>query len=240
MTPAERIFCAVDTPDLAAAQTLAQQVRGVVGGLKLGLEFFAAHGPAGVQAVTARQGVPLFLDLKFHDIPNTVAGAVRAAVGLTPAFLTVHAAGGAAMLRAAAEAATDEAARLGVSRPRLLAVTVLTSLDATDLTAIGVTAATVAAQVLHLATLAQACGIDGVVCSPHEVAGLRAQVPADFLLMVPGIRPSGSAAGDQKRAATPAAALAAGADRLVIGRPITQAADPRRAAERIAAEIAAG
>lgn len=237
MQPTDRIFVAIDTPEAAPARRLAESLRGLVGGVKLGLEFFVANGPAGVRAVTDRLDMPLFLDLKLHDIPNTVAGAVRAAVALRPAFLTIHAAGGPAMLHAAEEAAADEAARLGVARPKLLAVTVLTSLDAGDLDAVG-QAGPVAAQVERLARLAVGACVDGVVCSPAEVAGLRAALGPDAVLMVPGIRPAWAAANDQKRVMTPGDAIAAGADHLVIGRPITGAADPAAAARRIAEELA--
>jgi len=233
VAPASRVFCAVDTTDVDQARALASGLAGRVGGLKLGLEFFVANGPAGVRAVIGESGVPLFLDLKFHDIPNTVAGAVRAALPLKPAFLTIHASGGPAMIAAAAEAA----AKAGADRPKVLAVTVLTSLDTNDLKAVGQTADT-AEQVTRLAELAKSSGADGVVCSPMEVAILRAALGPDFVLMVPGIRPAWSVAGDQKRFMTPAEAVAAGADHLVIGRPITGAEDPGAAADRISAEIA--
>lgn len=236
LAPHARVFCAADTDNLAEARALTRQLRGQVGGIKLGLEFFGACGPAGV-AELVREGLPVFLDLKLHDIPNTVAAAVRALVPLGVDFMTLHASGGPAMLEAAAKAA--RAAASGAKRPRLLAVTVLTSMDETDLEAIGVTAAP-ADQVLRLARLAKAAGLDGGVCSAHEIAVLRAALGPDFILMVPGIRPAGAAIGDQKRVMTPAAAIAAGADHLVIGRPITAAADPAAAARAIAAELAAG
>ncbi|WP_207460185.1 orotidine-5'-phosphate decarboxylase [Azospirillum sp. SYSU D00513] len=235
VTPASRIFCAVDTTDLDAARALAGRVSGVVGGVKLGLEFFLAHGPAGVRAVIGEDGPPLFLDLKLHDIPNTVAGGVRAALELKPAFMTIHSSGGPAMMRAAAEAA----AAAGPGRPKILAVTVLTSLDDGDLSAVG-QGTPVAEQVKRLGLLAKASGVDGVVCSPAEVALLRAACGPDFILMVPGIRPAWAAANDQKRVMTPAEALAAGADHLVIGRPITGAGDPAEAARRIVSEIEEG
>jgi orotidine-5'-phosphate decarboxylase len=231
-TPASRIFCAVDTTDLDAARALSRRIGGVVGGVKLGLEFFLAHGPAGVRAVIGEDGPPLFLDLKLHDIPNTVAGGVRAALDLRPAFMTIHASGGPAMIRAAAEAA----ATAGAGRPKILAVTVLTSLDVGDLEAVG-QGTPVAEQVRRLALLARESGADGVICSPAEVALLRAACGPDFILMVPGIRPVWAAANDQKRVMTPAEALAAGADHLVIGRPITGAEDPASAARRIVEEI---
>jgi orotidine-5'-phosphate decarboxylase len=231
--PAQRIFCSIDTTDRDGAAALAARVAGVVGGIKFGLEFFGAHGPAGVGAARPA-GLPLFLDLKFHDIPNTVAGAVRAVLPLKPAILTVHASGGRAML----EAARDAAAQGGANRPKIIAVTVLTSLDDDDLDAVGQRGPTLD-QVKRLAAVAQRAGVDGVVCSPREVAALRAQCGPGFTLVVPGIRPAWAAVGDQKRVMTPAEAVAAGADHLVIGRPITGAADPAEAARRIAAELGA-
>ncbi len=199
--------------------------------LKLGLAFFLAQGPAGVRAVTQ---APIFLDLKLHDIPNTVAGAVSAVLPLGAAMLTLHAGGGSAMITAARRAA--EAA--GPARPKLLAVTVLTSLTAEALAETGVSA-TPGAQVLRLARLALAAGADGLVCSPQEVALLRDAIGPEPLLVVPGIRPAGSPAGDQARTLTPRDALAAGADWLVIGRPITEAPDPAAAAAGIAADLTA-
>ena len=226
------VFCAIDTPDLDAARTLVDSLQGHIGGIKLGLEFFMAHGTAGYRAVTGN-GMPVFLDVKLHDIPNTVAGAVASLLPLQPSFMTIHASGGAAMMRAAAEAA----AKAGAARPKLLAVTVLTSLDGADLTAVGQDADPVQ-QVLRLAKLAKESGMDGCICSPNEVAALRAALGPDFILMVPGIRPEWAAANDQKRAMTPREAMTAGATYLVIGRPITSAADPVAAAERVRAELA--
>jgi orotidine-5'-phosphate decarboxylase len=225
------IFVAVDTPSLGAAAALGRALAGRVEGLKLGLELFAAEGPAGVRTLAAL-GLPIFLDLKLHDIPNTVAGAVRAAAALGPSLLTVHAAGGPAMLRAAREAAA--AAPLP---PRLVAVTVLTSLDEGDLAATGQRGPALD-QVRRLAGLAQQAGLAGVVCSPREIAPLRADCGPDFLLVGPGIRPAGAAAGDQKRVMTPAEAAAAGASALVVGRPITAATDPAAAAATLRAELA--
>jgi orotidine-5'-phosphate decarboxylase len=232
-----QIFLAIDTTDVAVATAQASATRDAVDGIKLGLEFFAANGPGGVRTVAA-DGVLLFLDLKLHDIPNTVAGAVRAVTPLRPALLTVHAGGGSAMLRAAADAAGEAAARTGTARPRIVGVTVLTSLAESDMSAIG-QHGPIADQARRLAALARSCGLDGVVCSPHEIETLRAECGADFLLVVPGIRPSWADAGDQKRVMTPAEAARRGADYLVIGRPITAAADPAVAARRIAAEIVA-
>lgn len=236
--PASRIFCAIDTTDLDRAAALAGALAPHLGGLKLGLEFFNAHGAAGARRI-AEAGARLFLDLKFHDIPNTVAGAVRAAVvGCRPFMLNVHAAGGAAMMQAAALAAGEAAAKAGVPRPVLIAVTVLTSLDDDDLKAIGQVGPT-GEQVIRLAELAQRCGLDGVVCSPHEIKRLRSVCGGGFTLVVPGIRPAGSDGDDQKRIMTPALAVRDGADYLVIGRPITGAAEPVEAARRIAVEITA-
>jgi orotidine-5'-phosphate decarboxylase len=230
--PANPVFCAIDRPDLEGAVTLARSLVGEVGGLKLGLEFFTAQGPAGVRAV-AESGLPLFLDLKLHDIPNTVAAAVRAMLPLQPTFLTIHTSGGPAMMRAAAEAAlmTD------LQRPRLLGVTVLTSLDDDDLVSVG-QSVPVLDQARRLAAVAQSSGLDGIICSPAEVAALRADCGPDFVLMVPGIRPAGAAVGDQKRVMTPRDAVEQGADYLVIGRPITQASDPAAAARSIVEELA--
>jgi orotidine-5'-phosphate decarboxylase len=235
--PRDRIFVALDTQDLTRAAALVRELSGAVGGVKVGKEFFTAHGPDGVRA--AAGGEPLFLDLKFHDIPNTVARALKAAVHLRPALVNVHAAGGPAMMDAAAEAVREAAEDLDVERPLLLAVTVLTSLDEGDLEATG-QRGPVEDQVVRLARLAQASGLDGVVCSPREIAALRAACGEGFVLVVPGIRPAWAASGDQKRVTIPAEAVAAGADYLVIGRPITTAPDPLAAAKRIVDEIAAG
>jgi orotidine-5'-phosphate decarboxylase len=231
-TPADRLIVALDTPDPARAAAWARALAPKAGLVKVGLELFVAHGPRAVADVAAA-GAPVFLDLKLHDIPNTVAGAVRSANALGAAMLTVHAAGGTAMIAAAREAA--EAA--GGARPMILAVTVLTSLGAADLAAAGVAGGT-AQQVLRLARLAIEAGADGLVCSPLEVAPLRAALGPGVRLVVPGIRPAGSDAGDQKRVMTPREAVEAGADWLVIGRPITGAADPAAAARAIAATLA--
>ncbi len=232
--PKARLFVALDLPDLRRAAALAQALAGEVGGVKIGKELFTAQGPDGVRA--AAGGERLFLDLKFHDIPNTVAGALRAALHLRPAIVNLHAAGGPAMMRAAVEAVAEGAAELEVPRPLLLAVTVLTSLDDADLEAVG-QRGPVAEQVRRLALLAQDCGLDGVVCSPREIAFLRTACGPEFVLLVPGIRPDWAVAGDQKRVTTPAEAIAAGADYLVVGRPITAAPDPVAAARRIVAEL---
>ena len=219
------VFVAVDNADLDAARALIASVDRHVGGVKLGLEFFAANGPAGVAALSG--SLPVFLDLKLHDIPNTVAGAVRSLADLAPTVLTVHAAGGRAMLEAAKAAAP--------SGTKVVAVTVLTSLDDDDLSDIGVGGDT-AAQVARLATLARSAGLDGIVCSPHEVAAAKAVWPEGYFV-VPGVRPEGSAVGDQKRVMTPVQALAAGASMLVIGRPITGATNPAAAARAISESL---
>ena len=220
------IFVAIDTPDLARARDVARAVRGVAGGLKLGLEFFAANGPAGV-AELGEFGLPVFLDLKLHDIPNTVAKAVRALAPLEPAILTVHAAGGLAMLENAKAAASP--------KTKVVAVTVLTSLDGKDLAAAGV-AGSPADQVARLATLAQNAGLDGIVCSGEEVGAAREAWPNGFFV-VPGVRPHGGGAADQKRVVTPRSAIDSGASILVIGRPITEADDPSAALRAIAATL---
>jgi orotidine-5'-phosphate decarboxylase len=224
------VFVAIDTTDLEYARVLSARLKPYVGGLKLGLEFFSAHGPDGVRAF-ADLGLPVFLDLKFHDIPNTVAGAVRAAASLGVDILNVHAAGGPAMLKAAAEAAHAVNAKT-----KVIAVTVLTSLSDTDLETVGQRGPT-GEQVARLAALTRASGLDGVVCSAHEIAALRAALGPDFLLVVPGIRPKGADLGDQQRVMGPKEALDAGASILVIGRPITAAADPVEAARAIAESL---
>ena len=224
------VYAALDTTDLAYARQLAERVRRSVGGLKLGLEFFNAHGPAGVKPFV-ETGLPVFLDLKYHDIPNTVAGACRAAANLGVSILNVHAQGGAQMMRAAVEAAKNVA-----PATKVIAVTMLTSLSDEDFPALGLTPP-VADQVLRLAILAQQCGLDGVVCSAHEIVRLRKELGEDFLLVVPGIRPAGSALGDQRRVMGPAEARDAGANILVIGRPITDAPDPAQAADDIAQSL---
>lgn len=249
LKPRDRILVALDTPDVDKATALSRQLAGKVGGVKLGLEFFNANGPDGVRGVVraAPEETPrgeatvqqrLFLDLKFHDIPNTVAGAVRSVMPLGPAILNVHAGGGSAMMKAALDSANFEAEQLGTVRPMMIAVTVLTSLDDADLSAVG-QSIPARDQVVRLAALTQQAGLDGVVCSSREIAAIRAECGPDFKLIVPGIRPAGAALGDQKRVMTPSQALAEGADFLVIGRPITGAEDPIATAEAIAAEMEA-
>ena len=223
------IFVAIDTPDLDGALEIGRAVKDHVGGLKLGLEFYTALGPQAVERV-AELGLPIFLDLKLHDIPNTVAGAMRVVGKLPVAMVTIHASGGPAMIKAAAKAAGSSP-----NKPWVLAVTVLTSLDEADLAATGI-AASVNGQVLKLGELAIGNGADGLICSPLEITSLRARLGADPKLVVPGIRLK-AGGDDQKRTLSPGKAMAAGASRLVIGRPITQAADPASAAREIAATL---
>jgi orotidine-5'-phosphate decarboxylase len=228
VTPHERLIVALDVPGADAAADLVEHLRGAVGLFKVGSQLFTAVGPGFVRSLTAR-GDRVFLDLKYHDIPNTVAHAVEAAGRLGVSLATVHGLGGREMLEAAVGA-----------RPaglRLLAITVLTSHTAQSLASVGI-GAPLDEQVRRLALLARDAGVDGVVASPHEVAAIRAACGPAFLVVTPGIRPAGATLGDQARAATPAAALRAGADYLVVGRPITEAADPRAAAEAIGRELA--
>jgi orotidine-5'-phosphate decarboxylase len=223
MTP---IFVAIDTRDVHRAAAIARDVRGVAGGMKLGLEFFLANGHDGVLRV-AERGMPIFLDLKLHDIPNTVAKAVESIAPLSPAILTVHAAGGREMMAAAKAAAP--------TGTKVVGVTVLTSLDAGDLAKTGI-AGTPADQVKRLTELAVEAGIDGIVCSGEEVAAARDMWPEGFFV-VPGVRPPGADVADQKRVVTPFDALNDGASVLVIGRPITGAADPAQAIREIAESL---
>ncbi len=225
----QRLIVALDTADRQQALLWAEAAAPHCGMLKLGLAFFLANGPAGVLSITQ---APIFLDLKLHDIPNTVAGAVRSLAAIAPAMLTLHAAGGAAMITAARHAA-DEAPR----PPKLLAVTVLTSLDQPALNATGIPG-TPSDQVLRLADMALSSGADGLVCSAHEVSALRLRFGTRPLLVVPGIRPKGAALGDQARVMTPREAVLAGADYIVVGRPVTAAADPGAAAKLVASEAA--
>jgi orotidine-5'-phosphate decarboxylase len=229
-TAEDALIVALDVPTREQALDLAQSLQGICRWVKVGLELYLAAGEAVVHHLTTA-GFSVFLDLKFHDIPNTVAGAVRSAGSLGASLLTVHASGGREMLAAAAEAAAALP-----NPPKLLAVTVLTSMDAAQLQATGVEAAP-AMQVARLADLAMVSGISGLVCSPQEAATLREQFGPRVFLVTPGIRPAGAATGDQKRAATPAAAITAGADMLVVGRPITAAPSPAAAAQAILAEI---
>jgi orotidine-5'-phosphate decarboxylase len=232
--PRNYLAIALDLPDEHQALALVDRLGNTCQWYKVGMELYYAAGNRIVHELRNR-GFNIFLDLKLHDIPNTVAGAVRSATNAGASLLTIHASGGAAMMSAAAEAAQAPGS------PRLLAVTVLTSMDASELAGIGITASP-ADQVLRLAKLAQQSGIDGMVCSPEEVAMLRRETGPDTLLVIPGIRPAGSAVDsgsrdDQKRVATPAQAIAHGASMLVVGRPITRAPDPAEAARAILQEI---
>ncbi|WP_242343544.1 orotidine-5'-phosphate decarboxylase [Anaeromyxobacter terrae] len=227
MQPKDRICAAIDFPSWAAAEPFARAVAPEVGMLKVGLELFVAEGPPVVRAAAAL-GKPVFLDLKLHDIANTVEGAARSAAASGASLLTVHASGGAEMVRAAVRGAGP-----GV---RVLAVTVLTSLDAAALGAIGLAGPPEDA-VVRLAKLAVGAGAGGIVCSPHEVAAVRAAVGLGPLLVIPGVRPAGAAKGDQARVATPAEAVRAGADVLVIGRPLREGGDPAAAARAIAGAL---
>ena len=220
------VYLALDLPRLDAAEALARKVAGHVGGLKLGLEFFCAHGHHGVHEI-ARIGLPIFLDLKLHDIPNTVAAAMQSIHVLEPAIVTVHAAGGRAMMEDAKAAAGEHC--------KVVAVTVLTSLDERDLARTGVSGSA-HNQALRLAELAQAAGLDGIVCSGHEVADIHHQWKNGFFV-VPGLRPWNGNNGDQKRTVTPREARDAGASVLVIGRPISRADDPLAAARAIEATL---
>jgi orotidine-5'-phosphate decarboxylase len=229
LTPKDRLAVALDFANEHEAMKLVDRLGGTCQWFKVGMELYYAAGNSIVQQLRDR-GFNVFLDLKLHDIPNTVAGAVRSVAQAGASLLTIHAGGGAAMMSAAAEAASSPGS------PRLLAVTILTSMDSKELTGVGITASP-AEQVLRLTRLAQASGIDGIVCSPEEVATLRKETGPNTLLVIPGIRPIGSAIEDQRRIATPAEAIAHGASMLVVGRPITRAYDPAEAAQAILQEI---
>jgi orotidine-5'-phosphate decarboxylase len=230
----DQLLVALDVDTAAEARALADRLRGVVGGVKIGSRLFTSEGPSIVEELTAR-GDRVFLDLKFHDIPNTVAGAVAAATRLGAWMINVHASGGGAMMRAAREAAEDASAAHSTPRPLLIAVTALTSLDAAGLAEIGM-AGDVDAQVGRLAALAQTAGLDGVVASPREIAAIRRQCGNSFVVVTPGIRGAGDAKGDQSRTMSARDAVGAGATYVVVGRPIIAAGDPRAAAERLALE----
>jgi len=226
------LFVAIDTSDDIQAKKLIRAVAPVTGAVKLGLEFFMRHGPDGVRRTLDEMDTALFLDVKLHDIPNTVAGAVASVVPLRPSFITIHTSGGEAMMQAAHGAAVETADKLGVARPLILGVTVLTSLSDSDLKMLGhLTPMT--DQVRRLASLAQDCKLDGIVCSPHELRELRTLCGPDMILVCPGIRPKGAKADDQKRTLTPPEAIANGANYLVMGRPITGADDPALAARDV-------
>ena len=225
------IIVALDVPEASAALTLAEKVAPAVGAFKIGKELFVSAGPDIVKRVRDT-GAAVFLDLKFHDIPNTVAKAVASATRLDVQMLTVHTCGGSTMLERALEGANEAAEQTGNEAPLILGVTVLTSMDESDLNEVSVNK-TPESQVIHLAQMATGAGLKGLVCSPKEIAPLREVLPSEVKLVTPGIRPAGSETGDQKRVMSPADAVQAGADWLVIGRPIYAADHPREAAEAI-------
>ncbi|HEX2581570.1 MAG TPA: orotidine-5'-phosphate decarboxylase [Dongiaceae bacterium] len=218
-----QIFVAIDTADFARARHLATSASALADGLKLGLEFFCAHGPQGIRALKEEVGLPLFLDLKLHDIPNTVAGALRALLALAPAYMTLHCLGGGAMLRQGRDAMLSACAALGIAPPKLLGVTLLTSHDAQDLPILGITNS-VSEEVLQLGSLAREAGLDGLVCSGHELHPLRQAMGQGMILAVPGIRAT-ETADDQRRTLDAGEARRRGADILVVGRAVTQAED---------------
>ena len=235
MEARDRLIVALDVDQVSKAEALIARLTGTVRTVKIGKQLFVAGGPEFVKRLVAAK-FAVFLDLKFHDIPATVAGATREAVKLGVAFLDVHASGGRAMMRAAREAAEEEAARQSTPRPRLLGVTVLTSLEERDLAATGVQGS-VEKQVMRLAGLAQEAGLDGVVCSPLEIPDIRKQCGGDFLVVTPGIRSGDEPADDQRRTLSARKAMEAGADYLVVGRAIISAADPASAFDKMAGEI---
>ena len=236
MNAREKLIVALDVPTGEAGVRLAERLRGHVGMFKVGLENFTAEGPV-LPRFLAAKGMKVFLDLKLHDIPNTVRSAARQAAHLGVSLFNVHAAGGRKMMEAACEGAEEGTRELGgARRPLVLAVTVLTSLDAEDLTQLGI-AGSPEEVVVRLARLARDAGLDGVVASPREIAALRQALGPDFVIVTPGIRPAAADVNDQVRIATPASAIRAGASYLVVGRPITGAADPAAAADAIVAEM---
>jgi orotidine-5'-phosphate decarboxylase len=238
VTAKDKLIVALDVETAEEARRVFAALREHAGMFKVGSQLFTAAGPPLVRELVAA-GARVFLDLKFHDIPNTVAAAAREAVRLGVALFNVHAAGGSEMLRRAAAATAEEAARLGTRRPRLIAVTVLTSADAPVLEETGVAAPSIEAHVARLARLADAAGLDGVVASPHDIAPVRSAVARpDFLLVTPGVRTASAAHDDQKRVMSPAEAVRAGADLVVMGRAILNAPDPARAAREVVEEIA--
>jgi orotidine-5'-phosphate decarboxylase len=235
MAAKDRIIFALDVGDLASAKGWAKTLGGSVGWFKVGLELFTAAGPEVVELITG-SGIRCFLDLKFHDIPNTVAGAVRSATRLKAEMMTIHISGGREMIQAAVKAADDESACLGIARPKLIGVSVLTSLCQDDLPGLGVDKP-LKDHVSGLVSLACGQGIGGIVCSPADLPFVRPMVPQGTVIITPGIRPQWSETGDQKRFATPASAISAGADLMVIGRPISHAPDPLDAVKKIVDEI---
>jgi len=235
-SPHPRVIAALDVEERARALDLVRILRPALDFYKIGSRLFTAEGPRVVEEIRSLGG-SVFLDLKFHDIPATVAGSIRAAAGLGVAMMTVHTSGGAEMMRAAADAAAEEAARRGISRPIVVGVTVLTSLSESDLAAIFGTGGEVRDHVRRLASQARSAGLDGVVASVAEARLIKAENGPAFKVVTPGIRPAGAATGDQKRVATPCAAAEAGADFLVVGRPVIEAPSPVDAARAILAEL---
>jgi orotidine-5'-phosphate decarboxylase len=235
MAQGDRIIFALDVGDMDSARAWVSRLKGLVGWFKVGLELYTAAGPQ-VVALVKDSGIRCFLDLKFHDIPNTVAGAVRSAVRTGADMMTVHLSGGRAMIAAAMKAAREESLAMGAQTPKVVGVSVLTSLGIDDLKDLGMDR-TPADQVTLLAGFAASCGIDGMVCSAEDLGQIRSKIPGPLMLVTPGIRPDWSGKGDQKRIATPAAAIRAGADLLVIGRPISEAPDPAEAVRRIVSEL---
>jgi orotidine-5'-phosphate decarboxylase len=234
--PRDRLILALDVDSIDRATALVDALAGQVTRFKIGSQLFTGAGPPAVDAVRKRGG-EVFLDLKFHDIPNTVEGAAREAVRLGVFMFNVHASGGRAMMSAAAAGAAEAAQTLGVPRPLVVAVTVLTSLDRAALAGELHVASSVEGHVLHLTALAREAGLNGNVASPNEIRAVRNAMGRGWAIVTPGVRPAGSEKNDQSRVATPSAAVAAGADYLVVGRPITGAPDPSRAAEAILAEM---
>jgi orotidine-5'-phosphate decarboxylase len=233
----EKLIVALDVETAGEARRLFESLRDSAGMFKVGSQLFTSAGPDFVRELVAA-GARIFLDLKFHDIPNTVAAASREAVRLGVALFNIHAAGGGEMMRRAADATAEEAARLGVAKPNLIAVTVLTSMDASALNETGVEAPTVEAHVKRLARLADVSGLNGVVASPHEIAPVREAVGrAGFLVVTPGVRPAAAAHDDQKRVMTPTEAIRAGADFIVVGRAVLNSPDPARAAREMIEEM---
>jgi orotidine-5'-phosphate decarboxylase len=233
----DKIILPVDVDNMESAVKLVSSLKDEVGVFKLGLELFNTLGLEMFETARAVGAKKIFYDAKFHDIPNTVAGAVRAATRFAPWLITIHTTGGSAMMHAAREAAEEAAAKYGVERPKLMGVTILTSIDQQILANELRVAGELAEQVVHLAKLSVSSGMDGVIASPHEIELIRAVVPKDFLIITPGVRPAGADVGDQKRVMTPGEAVKKGADYLVIGRPIIKAPDPVAAARAIAKEI---
>ncbi|MEE3260618.1 MAG: orotidine-5'-phosphate decarboxylase [Pseudomonadota bacterium] len=227
----QKIICALDTSNFLVAQKITRKLRNHLGGIKVGKEFFTAHGPDGIKKIS-KEGLPIFLDLKFHDIPNTVAKAISNIVRLKPSMITIHATGGAEMIKAAVSANKIIAKKNNIKRPYILAVTVLTSLDKSDMVSLG-SEKNIQTLTLRLAKLAKRNGADGIICSPKELKILRFKLGKNFKIVVPGIRPNRKKNDDQKRTMTPKQALDLGADYVVIGRPITESDNPLLAVKKI-------